>query len=101
MLANIYTIGTCGTDPISRPTSHRRPAPPEVTRGKRKHGAPASCLAGAGRWLRLSGGLGRPRGAYPLPVGTEECAMAVSESQLKKMMSKVSPRPSGRPRGLC
>lgn len=26
--------------------------------------------------------------------------MAVSESQLKKMMSKVSPLPNGRPRGL-
>lgn len=48
----------------------------------------------------MSGGLGRPRGAYPLPVGTEERAMAVSESQLKKMMSKVSPRPTGRPGGL-
>ena len=41
---------------------------------------------------RLSGGLGRPRGAYPLPVGTEERAMAVSESQLKKMMSKYKYR---------
>lgn len=55
-------------DQNPHPAFPGRRTSPEVTRGKRKHDAPASCLAGAGR-RRLSGGLGRPRGADPSACG--------------------------------